>query len=71
MSLSGISGSSSLGALANASSKSTFGAEVVSKTLDYMNSSNSGIGSMGQSYQFQKDVLNAYAGKGTAFDLRV
>ena len=41
--------------------KQTFGAQVVSKTLDYMNAGNSHDNGMAQSYNFQKDVLGAYA----------
>jgi len=45
--------------------KQTFGAAVVSKTLDYMNSdshkSSSSTSEMGQTYNFSKDVLGAYA----------
>lgn len=54
--------------------KQTFGAAVVSKTLDYMNS---GPGSsmtkdMSQTYGFSKDVLGAYAsGIGSLTDLNV
>lgn len=37
---------------------------LVSKTLDYMNSGSSGgdVSGMSQSFNFQKDVLGAYAG---------
>lgn len=42
--------------------KQTFGAAVVSKTLDYMNSGShaSASSDMSQTYQFSKDVLGAY-----------
>jgi hypothetical protein len=54
--------------------KQTFGAAVVDKTLDYMNSgtgssSSSTASDMSQTYQFSKDVLGAYAtGIGTLAD---
>ena len=52
--------------------KQTFGAAVVDKTLDYMNSGSSGSSAssdMSQTYQFSKDVLGAYAsGIGTLAD---
>ena len=55
--------------------KQTFGAAVVSKTLDYMNSGSSGSSAssdMSQTYQFSKDVLGAYAsGIGTLADADV
>ena len=53
--------------------KQTFGAAVVSKTLDYMNSgsgSSSASNDMSQTYQLSKDVLGAYAsGIGTLADV--
>lgn len=53
-------------AAASAIDKETFGAQVVSKTLDVMNSGNAASAS---DYQFQKDVLNAaYTGQGTIID---
>ena len=55
--------------------KQTFGAAVVDKTLDYMNSGSSGSSAssdMSQTYQFSKDVLGAYAsGIGTLADADV
>jgi hypothetical protein len=46
------------------SDKETFGAAVVGKTLDYMNtkdSDSSGSSAMAQTYDFSKNVLGAYA----------
>lgn len=42
---------------AQSMAKSTFDAQVVTKTLDYMNNSNSG--DTGSDYQFQTQVLEA------------
>jgi len=51
----------------------TFGAAVVNKTLDYMNSGGFGAGAadggMSQTYNFSKDVLGAYTGKGLISDI--
>ncbi|PKN09656.1 MAG: hypothetical protein CVU73_01530 [Deltaproteobacteria bacterium HGW-Deltaproteobacteria-8] len=41
--------------------KQTFGAAVVSKTLDYMNSGQGHDNGMAQSYDFQKSVLGGHA----------
>ena len=41
--------------------KQTFGAAVVSKTLDYMNSGSGSSGSLNSDYDFQKSVLGSYA----------
>ncbi|MCM0756239.1 hypothetical protein M7784_13445 [Desulfovibrio aminophilus] len=38
-----------------------FGAAVVEKTLDYMNSGSSGTGSLNADYDFQKSVLGGWA----------
>ncbi|NDV21480.1 hypothetical protein [Desulfovibrio sp. JC022] len=47
------------------SDKQLFGAQVVTKTLDYMNSDQSGS-STNNDYDFQKSVLSAaYSGVGT------
>ncbi|WP_291323054.1 hypothetical protein [Desulfonatronospira sp.] len=56
-----ITGISSLGGLANIMSKQEFGAQVVSKTLDYMNSSTlkSSDSGMSQAYDFNISVLGA------------
>lgn len=49
--------------------KQTFGAAVVSKTLDLMNSGTTAANDMSQTYQTSKDVLGAYAsGIGTLAD---
>lgn len=47
----------STAAMSADSAKATFGAEVVTKTLDYMNQSQTG--GMSQDYEFQKDVLSS------------
>ncbi len=49
----------------------TFGASVVNKTLDYMNSGGFAApdGGMSQTYNFSKDVLGAYTGKGSIADV--
>ena len=60
--------------MAAPSDRQVFGAQVVSKTLDYMNSgSTRSVGSvMSQTYDFSKDVLGAYmAGRGTIADFSV
>ena len=41
--------------------RQTFGAAVVSKTLDYMNSGSGSSGSLNSDYDFQKSVLGSYA----------
>lgn len=48
--------------------KETFGASVVTSTLDNMNRSPSG--DMDASYDFQNKVLGAYAGAGTILDTK-
>lgn len=64
----------SLATMATASDRQVFGAQVVSKTLDFMNSGSmqgSG-GGMSHTYEFSKDVLGAYmAGRGIIADLKV
>lgn len=64
----------SVAALATASDRQVFGAQVVTKTLDYMNSGSmkgSG-GGMSHAYEFSKDVLGAYmTGRGIIADLKV
>ena len=60
----------SMAAMATATSKATFGAEVVTQTLDKLNKygsskKSSGFGSMSDTYNFSKDILSAvYSGKG-------
>jgi hypothetical protein len=64
----------SLATMATVSDRQVFGAQVVSKTLDYAHAgSASGMGSgMSQTYDFSKDVLGAYAsGKGALADFNV
>lgn len=59
----------------NASERKMFGAQVVSKTLEYMNRnvhSDFSPGSMEQSYDFNQKVLGAYlTGKGTIADTMI
>jgi len=50
--------------------KETFGAAVVSTTLDYMHTNTNRYQNQ-NTYSFQKDVLGAYAGKGTILDTGV
>ena len=71
MSISGTSGLDPFGGFGGAGlqtfDKDTFGAQVVTKTLDYMNASPSG--SQNSDYDFQKSVLSAvYTGTGTILD---
>ena len=57
--------SSSTWAVSSTMDSQTFGAQVVTKTLDTMNSGNSFGSSSGSDYDFQKSVLSAaYGGKG-------
>ena len=58
-----ITGISSPDGLANQMAKQEFGAQVVTKTMDYMNSStvNSSDSGMSQTYDFNKSVLGAEA----------
>jgi hypothetical protein len=52
-----------MAAMSADTAKATFGAEVVTKTLDHMNQSQTG--GLSQDYEFQKDVLSsAYASSG-------
>ena len=53
-----IQASSEMAAMANTVSKATFGAEVVTKTLDYMNTKNGFGGTTSADYDFQKSVLS-------------
>ncbi|GAB1410988.1 hypothetical protein MASR1M90_21420 [Desulfovibrionales bacterium] len=69
-----ITGSASMSAMTQSMQKQTFGAQVVTKTLDYLNKSGSSYNagnSMSQTYDFAKNVLGAYAGKGTIADFTV
>jgi len=66
--MSAIGGMSSASTFSLAADKETFGAQVVTKTLDYMNS-NPSSGSTSADYDFQKSVLSAvYTGTGTILD---
>ncbi len=69
-----ISGTSSMSAMTQAMQKQTFGAQVVTKTLDYLNNNGTSYNagnSMSQTYDFAKNVLGAYTGKGTIADFTV
>lgn len=56
-------------ATAMADDKQTFGAKVVTKTLDYMNSDSANGGSTNSDYDFQKSVLGShYSGLGAIAD---
>lgn len=60
----------SVAALAMSSNRQVFGAQVVAKTLDYMNQNQSMSGGASADYDFQTKVLGAaYAGKGTMVDM--
>jgi hypothetical protein len=62
----------SVASLAMASDRQVFGAQVVAKTLDYMNQNQSVGGASNADYDFQTKVLGAaYAGKGTMVDMMV
>lgn len=54
-------GMSSMAGLAQSAAKQTFGAQVVAKTLDYMNSGSSGGTGKDADYDFQTKVLTAGA----------
>lgn len=62
----------SVAALAMASSRQVFGAQVVAKTLGVMNQNQNMSGGADADYDFQTAVLGAaYAGKGTMLDMMV
>lgn len=66
-----ISSDMSMTTLSTGMSKQEFGAQVVSKTLDYMNSNQSSFGSNAD-YDFQTSVLGAaYNGSGTMLDMMI
>ncbi|MFP4398332.1 MAG: hypothetical protein ACLFPY_09650 [Desulfonatronovibrio sp.] len=55
--------------MAQSMSKETFGAQVVTKTLDDLNTNNNSSGSKDSDYDFQKSVLQAaVTGESTAID---
>lgn len=60
-------------AASSAMDKQTFGAQVVTKTLDYMNSNQSGGGgSTSTDYDFQKSVLDsAYGASGALVNSKI
>lgn len=66
--------SASAGMLANSLEKQSFNAQLVSKTLDYMNMG-SGMGAMSSKnadYDFQTNVLSAaFTGKGAIANMNV
>lgn len=52
--------------------KQTFGAQVVTKTLDYMNNNSGNSGGTNSDYDFQKSVLGAtYSPLGALTDTKV
>jgi len=62
----------SVASLATASDPQVFGAQVVAKTLDFMNRNPNTSGASNADYDFQTKVLGAAAaGKGTAVDMMV
>lgn len=68
MDISGISSTAST--VDKATERQLFGAQVVSKTLDYMNSDQS-YSSTSSDYDFQKSVLGpAYSGVGFITDIK-
>ncbi|WP_432737725.1 hypothetical protein [Maridesulfovibrio sp. FT414] len=68
MDISGITTAAS--AVDKATEKQLFGAQVVTKTLDYMNSQQSGS-STNSDYDFQKSVLGAaYSGVGAITNIK-
>jgi hypothetical protein len=76
MSVSGMSGMSGMAGMtgsSGATDKQTFGAQVVSKTLDYMNSGSAGGAGKNPDYDFQNKVLAAGManGKGTSINTMV
>lgn len=66
----GSGAAESSSASSTAQDRTTFGAAVVSKTLDYMNGPAFGTSGAARSdYDFQKQVLGAYySGRGTILD---
>jgi len=64
-----VSATDSVAQAANTMAKQTFGAEVVTETLNVMNQDNSGTDA---DYDFQTKVLGAaYSGSGTMVDMMV
>ena len=60
-----IQSSNSAGALSKALEQQTLGAALMTKTLDKLNTSTSGLSSnLNPDYDLQKSVLSAYAGMG-------
>lgn len=55
--------SASVASLASASDRQVFGAQVVTKTLDYMNQNHGSSSGHNADYDFQKSVLGAAASK--------
>ena len=67
-----IQSSASAPLMAQTLQNDSFGAQVVDKTLEYMNSNNNrfGSGSKDADYDFQTKVLSAgFTGKGTTIDI--
>lgn len=53
--------SGSVASLASSSDRQVFGAQVVAKTLDYMNQNHGSNNGQNAGYDFQKSVLGAWA----------
>lgn len=69
MEVSGINAAAT--AVDKATEKQLFGAQVVTKTLDYMNSDQFGSSSTNSDYDFQKSVLGAaYSGVGAITNIK-
>jgi hypothetical protein len=61
---------SSVASLASAGDRQVFGAQVVSRTLDYMNGSSGSLSRVNADYDFQTKVLDAaMTGKGRIVDM--
>jgi hypothetical protein len=67
-----ISSDMSATTISTGMSRQEFGAQVVSKTLDYMNSNSSSSSGFNADYDFQTSVLGAaYSGTGTVLDTSI
>lgn len=61
----------SVASLAIASDRQVFGAQVVAKTLDYMNQNHGSSSGQNADYDFQKSVLGAAYGSKAIFNVMV
>ncbi len=67
-----IQSDAGLALMAQSISKASFGAQLVTKTIDYMNTNNKFGGSTDADYDFQKTVLSgAYMGESSIIDKMV